>query len=501
MSRRDRGGQLDDNPVSIRCLWTIALIVLAAASVLGLAYPVAHLAALPSLNYNEGWNAYRDRMAAGFHPLYADPPTVWITNYPFLSFHLVGLLGTAIGNVVLAGRVAALLSLLAAAALTAAAVRTIAGSRSAGAVAGLCLLLWVATLTPERRAMDDPGLLAVACATLALLAAIRGRTSQRWLVLSGATFAIALFVKQDVVALPIAVGLDLLVGRRWRSFLLWAGVASIAALGLLALTAAIDGPWFLAHMLRPRAYRLDHLARNLGTYLLHLGAPLAVATVMLIRTADAPARTFLLILLLVTNVVSIVLAGGDGVALNIFYPPTVALAWSLSAGWPRLDRPLDRPRWPSMAALAVPVLASVALVPMLIAADLNAWRRLPQQIRDARSTVAVLAAFRGPAICEDLLLCFRAGKPIGVDPFFVHDQIATGRLAEAAILRHLDPGRDTAIEIEGRVDRPNARRRFTAAFMHRLFAHDRIVSDAGSHTVFEPRDDHTPTAPADPRRS
>ena len=334
--------------------------------------------------------------------------------------------------------------------------------------------------------MDDPGLLAVASGTFALFAALKGRTSRVWLAVSGAAFAIALFVKQDIVALPIAAGIDLLIAGRWRSFFLWAGVGSVAASGLLALTVAIDGGWFLAHMLGPRAYLPGHLGRNLAVYLLHLGAPLAVAAVMLLRSPELPARRFLLVLLLATNLVSIAFAGGDGVALNVFYPPTVALAFALSAAWAHADRDLAPRRILPILALAVPVLASVAPVPLVVAADVAAWRRLPRETRDARATIDALERWPGPAICEDLLLCFEAGKPIDADPFFAHDQIAIGRLPEAALLRRLDRGQETAIEIEGRVDRPDARRRFTASFMRSLFARDRIVSEAGIHTVFEP---------------
>ena len=507
MPRSDPSPSCPSASTPIDRLWTAALVVLAIASVLVLAYPIARIGALPSLNYNEGWNAYRDRMAAEFRPLYAHPPTVWITNYPFLSFHVVGLIGDAIGDMVLAGRITALLSLLALAAFAAAAVRRLAGSGRAGGVAGLCLLLWIATLTPERRAMDDPGLFAAAFGTFALVAVLRGKTDRRWLAVSGAAFATSVFVKQDVVALPLAVGIHFVLTRRWRSLLAWAGAGGAAAMGLFALTIKIDGPWFLAHLLRPRVYRPGHLATSLGIYLLHLGAPLALAAFVLVRNRAANERAFLATLLLTTNVVSIVLSGGDGVALNIFYPSLIALALCLSAAWsPRGTDgdgvPPDR-RTPILALL-VPVLASVLPVPIELGTDLGAWHRLPLAVGEARASIAVLKAADGPAICEDLLLCFRAGKPIDADPFFIEDQIAIGRLPDRGVLARLDPDREATIEIEGRVDDASGRLRFTASFMRSLFARDRIVSEAGTHTIFEPKgagSSSVSKAPVHPRRS
>ena len=38
------------------------------------------------------------------------------------------------------------------------------------------------------------------------------------------------------------------------------------------------------------------------------------------------------------------------------------------------------------------------------------------------------------ALCEDLLLCFAAGKPLLVDPYNARQMILTGRLDEASLL-------------------------------------------------------------------
>lgn len=469
-------------------LSTATLAVLALCISLVLWFPLLTIDAPRSINYNEGWNAYRQAMAIAGRPLYAAPPGLWITNYPFLSFHLVGALGAAIGNVLLAGRIVSLASAAALAGLAGAIVRTLSGSPRAGLYAGFCLLLWIATFTPERRAMNDPELLGAAIAALGLFAAVRTSESPRWLALSALAFAAAVFVKQDLIALPLAVAADLLLTGRIRALALWTATGLAAACLLLALTDTLDGPFFLAHLLRPRAYLAGNLATNVAKYALHFALPLALCILSLTRLQVIAHRRFLLTLLLTTHLVSVLLSGGDGVASNIFYPSLLALA-AASGVIPAATLGRTHGRRTFAASLLVPALAGAVFVPFQFDKDLTAWRNLPAATRSARHVIAELGSVQGPALCEDILLCFDAGKPIGPDPFFVGDQISTGRLAQADILALLTAHRLVAIELDGHVSATPAatRRRFNAAFMQTLWAAYRLVYSDGFHAVFEPR--------------
>jgi hypothetical protein len=53
----------------------------------------------------------------------------------------------------------------------------------------------------------------------------------------------------------------------------------------------------------------------------------------------------------------------------------------------------------------------------------------------------------GPILCEDLLLCFEAGKPLVVDPFSANSQILTGRLEESTIIDEITQHRFALIEL------------------------------------------------------
>ena len=143
-----------------------------------------------------------------------------------------------------------------------------------------------------------------------------------------------------------------------------------------------------------------------------------------------------------------------------------------------------------MAALAIPVLAGAAFVPIVLAHDRAAFDRQHALAGSARRTIAMLRAANGPAICEDLLLCLQSGKPLDADPFFVHDQLATGRLSQAEILSMLAQHRYAAIEIDGAVDAAApavGRTRFDRAFMASLLSHYRLVRVDRYHSLLEPR--------------
>ncbi len=474
-----------------RWAWVVVLTLLGLCAASLVWFPVLRLSALPSINYNEGWNAYRQSMAGAAQPLYGGPPGLWITNYPFVSFHIIGLLGGAIGSVTLAGRVAAFAGMIAVALLAGAIVRVISGSSRGGLYAGLCLLLWISTFTPERRAANDPELLAAAIASFGLFAYIRAPRNLVWSCLSALAFAVAMFTKQDLLALPLSVGVHLLLTRNWRALAAWSASGIVAASLLLDLTYRLDGAYFFANLLQPRAYLLHTLRVNVVSYLVHFGVTLAIATAMLISRRAVPHRSFLLILLLATFGTSIVFAGGDGVAQNIFYPCLIAVAIAYAAAIsclsdiPRRTRTANRV---FIAALVIPALLSAVFVPFRVGRDIAAWRALPLATEAARHAVGVLTSVHGPAICEDILLCYRAGKELDFDPYFVNDQLLIGRIKQSAILAMLVSHHYTAIEIDGVASTalPSQRRRFNKAFMQTLFSHYRLVSADGFYAVFEP---------------
>ena len=496
----DQMGAVSRRPIArkfdgkITWLWVAALTALSVCVVMAIWFPLLSIGSLPSRNYNEGWNAYRQWMAAVGHPLYGEKPALWITNYPFLSFHIVGFFGAVIGNVVLAGRIIAVASLTMTAVLVGGIVRVAAGSSRGGVYAGLCLFLWIATFSPDRRAMNDPELLGVAIATFGLFAYVKAPKSVLWSGLSALAFTVSIFIKQDLLAFPLSVGIHLLVTRNWRALSVSVAVGIVAASLLLALTYRLDGPYLFANLLQPRVYVVRNLAEESGHYLLHFGIPLVLLIVLVIRDRNAPGRSFLFCLLVITHAAAIYFSGGDGVGANVFYQPLIAVVITCAIGICCLERVLPQTLWAYrafIAAILVPALAGAAFVPFQFKNDLATQRHLSIATKAAQNTIALLRSANGPAICEDILLCYEAGKPLGYDPYFVNDQLLIGRLKEADVLAMLVSHHYAAIEIDGIVNTASPvatkRRRFTKAFMQTLLAEYRPVPTDGIYSVFVPR--------------
>jgi hypothetical protein len=475
-------------------LWTVVTVLMGLSVIATAWFPLLSITALPSENYNEGWNAYRQWMTVEGQPLYGSHPVLWTTNYPFLSFHIIGLLGATKGNMVLAGRIVCFASLIATSVLVGGIVRGATGSRAGALYAGLCLFAWLASFNGAGRASNDPELLSVAFATFGLFAYLKAPGSIFWAALSAIAFAVSLFTKHDLLAFPLSVGAHLLITRNWHILAVFLATGIVAAGLLLALSFHLDGPYFFAELLQPRAYGLQNLCKETFHYLLHFLAPLLVGAVFLFRNRSTPYRSFLFTLLIFTNLAAVFFSGGDGVGSNIFYPPLIAdlLSCVIAICWLE-RRALKEPHAGRSfkTALTISTLAGALMVPFQIHKDIAAQLRMPTVTKAAQQAIALLKPANGPAICEDLLLCYEAGKPMDYDPYYGKDQILIGRVQESSILAMLTAHHFAAIQINGVVDTASLAYRkggrFTKPFLRTFLTQYRPVLVNHTYSVFVPR--------------
>ncbi len=173
------------------------------------------------LDSDEGWNVMRAMMAEHDLPLYNTAPGLDATNYPFLSFHLLGCLAALGVDPLFAGRSVAVLSLLALGGAAGALVRLFTTHHYAAQFTAMLFLLWLAIWMPNRVAIDDPQLFGMVFEAAGFYAFARGGIFA--LRLSAYPLVLALFIKQSLIALPIGAGLkqrDGLVLSR-PSLVLW----------------------------------------------------------------------------------------------------------------------------------------------------------------------------------------------------------------------------------------------------------------------------------------
>ena len=131
------------------------------------------------------------------------------------------------------------------------------------------------------------------------------------------------------------------------------------------------------------------------------------------------------------------------------------------------------------------------MLPQRIPSDI-ARNRLGTPALEAEFANAVkfVRAQPGPALCENLLLCYEAGKPETYDAFAVDQAIKTGHLQEQRVLQLLADHHYGLVQIEvGQSEAlaPVARHRFSAAFMAQLLASYRLAARSSRHALFIPK--------------
>ncbi|WP_419730476.1 hypothetical protein [Lichenicola sp.] len=380
------------------------------------------------LNTNEGWNAGFDTRAVlpGAGPLYPAPGDFVFNNYPPLGFLIVGAAGRFVfGDMILAGRILALASMLAVAGLTGLIVRQLGGAVRPALAASLLLLLLACSFYRAYVAMDDPQWLAHAFMLAGLAVLLRGGTVQRrppalWQIAAAAGLMVAGgFIKHNLVALPVAVTLWLLWLDRGVAAAWLVAAALSVALGLGLTDAAYGDMAFLDVLRHHRTVKVSRLIYAAGAL-----APLlpmaAIVGVLLRRRSAGNGVVLVAVFGTVALVTGIPQRLGDGVNYNAQFETLIALCvgFGLALGGSWAARPSWRgrsagPAWLCLAA-ALPIIGTA---PWRLPA---AWHDVTDRYaRQAawQPMIARIASLPGPAGCEMPSLCIWAGKPLSVDVF------------------------------------------------------------------------------------
>jgi hypothetical protein len=392
-------------------LFRLTLIGLAfAAAALVLRNGLAIAVHVP-LDPDEGWNAYLARAAVSGAPLY--PHGLMVNNYPPLSFYIVGMLGRITGDPIVAGR---LLSLIAFSASTGTII-AILREMGAGVLAALFGALFFATgllAASDYVAMNDPQLLGHALQLAGLFLLLPGRratTSAALLMAAG------LFVKHDLIVLPLAASLWLVLEDP-KAALRFAGVGLAAGIAGLITAKLLIGVNLIEAVSSPRQWKAVNFAAGAEGFLIWAGAALLTAAGLAWRRWRDPHVRLVTLYAAIALVTGGVFAFGDGVDANIFFDAAIALG--LGAGVALREVPR---RW--LGPLALFAAAPLVLYMFRNITDAG-FHYTAAFAREAPLDIAFLRVHAGPALCEDLTLCFWADKDMPVDVFNLSEAIATG---------------------------------------------------------------------------
>jgi hypothetical protein len=481
-------------------LWVFAGCVLAGAIALAAPSFLA-LGFVFERNYNEGWNIY-NTLRLIHHEVVYDSDLWRVNNYPIGSFLIVAGVNALVGNLLLAGRIVAALSFVAIGVLAAAATRGFGGDRIDALFGGACAAGFCYLVAPSWIAVDDPQTLAEAIMLGALVSYLGGGQSRVVLLRTALLVALGVFVKHNVVAIPLAITVDLAI-RSPRRLAFWLACCAAAGAALLGLTELVAGGSFIAHLLSPRRFTWHWAYYNSMKYL-RLFKFTLILVLLFSPFIFRGERLMLGAYGLTSILAAAILSGFEGTSYNMFQDAAVFLGIAAGILLCELRPRIADRAWPSAAALAIvpPLVAQPILtesqgafnrlyhVSGLLAADRDAAREFAA---DAR----YLADRPGPSICESLLLCWRAGKPFILDPFNSRQYILAGELDQTRLIRRVAGHEFAVVQLRedaclgpNRADcplQPQTFKRFTHQFLLAVARYYKIGRRSRNGTFYVPR--------------
>jgi hypothetical protein len=395
------------------------------------------------INYNEGWNAYQVSAVLAGEPLYFPPAALLTNNYPPLSFYLLAPLTSLLGDAVFAGRLVAWLAFAAVVALIVAIPyrrnRDLLAALFGGAIFAACLVINYDIYI----GMNDPQMLAHAIMLLGLFVALRPGDGKA--AAAGVLMAAGLLVKQNIVALPLALALWLARHDRRAAMRFVAAGVLTGGVGLAGGLLAF-GPEFLTSLSAPRQYLPVRAWRHAVEWVSPLQLPILLAVLGAVIDRECRYTMLFAGYLLIALVLACLLAGGAGVNFNLMFE--VVIAFSLAAGQliARLPRHGKLRRW-AIGGYAFAALLNAGLVGTKDELLLRPWIAA-QHAREAATaeTVRLLAGRPGPVLCETPTLCYWAHKPLELDSFNFGQGVIAGSKDERIVLQRIAAGYYSAIE-------------------------------------------------------
>jgi hypothetical protein len=417
---------------------------LAAGCVLGLMHVACIIGFRVPFDPNEGWNAYFTQAAMTSGSPYPAANSLLTNNYPPLSFYLVGTVARLTGDAVIAGRLVALAALLAVAFAIETAARQMGCSRIEALFAALLFTAGL-MLTSDYAGMDDPQLLGHACALAGLVLVLGEPRTPRRMVGAAVLFVIAFFVKHNLVILPAAMALWLLLADRRHGFTFIASglIFLLVGLGIFKETFGVS---LFDQINSPRTYSLANAWPTLFPWLSWSAVPLAGAVALFAIARHDRHAVLCATYALVATAAGLFFLGGAGVDANALFDADIAL--SLAAGV--LMNRLDGRFWQGAAAGLLAIGPAIALWNL----DAEWWRAdywlhpMAEERQAASGEIALVRAAQGPVLCEMLSLCYWAGKPAEVDVFNVEQAYLTGARSDKDLAQQISRRRFALIQFE-----------------------------------------------------
>jgi Dolichyl-phosphate-mannose-protein mannosyltransferase len=394
---------------------------------------------------NEGWNAYHAVLALSRGVLYPPMDSLITTNYPPLSFYIVGAIGRLMGDDIIAGRLISLVSMLLVTVNVFRLTRLLGSGVFFAAFSAILFLLYVAIHASWYVAMNDPQWLGHAFITYGALDFFQARASthpMRHVVLSSLWCVAGVLVKHNLIVLPLALFIwSALYDRRF--LLAWTAVSLLVGLAAMMLASVVYGASMLQGIfLHQRSMSLHILEGNVVRFVMPL-TPLLVYAALLGSAArrERPVG-FALIYALVAGGLGLLFLIGRGCEVNSLFDLIIALCICVGLAGERAASMLASAARPWTSAAIGLVMASVCFPSFAAALEdgVKSVREDRAQRRDYAELIVQIASSKGPVACEMSSLCYWAGRDFDIDPHNYIEKIRKGKVDPTFLRQRIDEG-------------------------------------------------------------
>lgn len=388
-----------------------------------------NLMAVYQANANEGWNAYHAAWVRTGQSVFPANTGYTVSNYPPVSFWLNALLSWVTGDYNTAGRVLNLIGLSLFCFAGGLILRDRHG-REWGIVGGATVLFFFCHVFSGYMGVNDPQMFGLGLATLGLYCSTAERFKgwQEWL---GPVLMVMGFgVKHNTITLLLTVFVYLWLNDRKKAWN-WSWRTLLSGVVFLGLCHGLYGSAFWANLFAKRGYSVDSAKEVLKTFLSKCSVSLGLSVIGLLLWPQRLWKDYLGVGLVLCGAVGLAFSGGGGVNTNIFYECaffSLLLSVSLAA-WAKQQSD-EASGWSPGRLLILPLVLSLVSLPE----SFNLWttrKAREEWNRQAGERIEYLRQRPGAAVCENLLLCQKAGKEMEVDLYWLGESLKTGRVREA----------------------------------------------------------------------
>jgi hypothetical protein len=407
------------------------------------------------MNYNEGWNVYYTVKAISGHLLYIQNSEWTSVNYPPLSFYIVGVVSKFVGDPLLSGRYISFLSLLVIAFLIGYLIIKLGGHIYAGIISGfVCLGLFI-TYARNYVGMNDPQMLGQAILIITLLIYFHKYFETNQQIFLGSLFIIiAIFIKHNLIALPVAIVVDLFFRSRQRLFKFILYLTIIGSCFTI-ITLIVSGQDFLNHLNSSRIYDFVKAKLAIQELIINLRLPLIAILPWIIYAIRNEQFRLVFLYLVFSLIIGTYASGGKGTNINMFFDVFISLSIAFGLMLSHFyNQVINRPLLSNLVLAILPIIIFSSMLktfPSIINSQKNIYEDYKIQERTFQEDTIFLASKNEPIICERILLCNLAGKEFIYDPFLISNKIITDEINEKDILMKIESGWFKIIQLNRKV--------------------------------------------------